>query len=236
MSGESRAADTRQSSNISDEVVNAVYNDFSAESMKTYRNVIVGLGRNFRKRKTTNKAEWNDFVRVVEICLENGFNVRCYVKWCFLNRLVPYGKGRALKDVSYLTHIQQIMAYASKKDEVEALYGVYLSILKSVLRIRDIKKGCSDSTVSSVLKRIMSSGRLGMFLTTGRISRYFLALIPNVENVLHDMVHRNNDEDSRIVDDFCKCCPHYRKTSANAMRAFWPTAVGKSVIEICSGK
>lgn len=229
---DSRDTSTSGSSDISDDAVNAVYNDFSAESMKTYRNVIVGLNRNFRKRKKTDRAEWDGFRRVIEICQENGFNLRCYVKWCFLNRLVPYGKGKCLRDVSYLTHIQQVVAYASKKDEVEGLYKVYMSILKTVLRIKDAKSGGS-STPLAVLKGIMGSGRLGMYLSTGQVSRYFLSLIPNVENALHDMVHADRDEDSRMVDDFCKCCGHYRRTALGAMRAFWPTAVGKSVIDLC---
>ena len=232
MSGESRGADTRQSSNISDDVINAVYNDFSAESMKTYRNVIVGLKRNFKKRKKTNKAEWDCFVRVVEICLENGFNLRSYVKWCFLNRLVPHGKGRALKDIEYLTHIQQIMAYASKKDEVEALYGVYLSILKTVMKVKDAMRE-NGATSAKVIKSLIVSGKMGLYITTGRISRYFLALMPNIENVMHELTHGQNTEDSHVVDDFCKCCGHHRQTASKAMKMFWPTASGKSVAEIC---
>lgn len=234
MSRELKDADTEQSSPISDELVNSVYNDFSAESMKTYKNVLVSLKRNFHKRKTANRAEWADFVRVIEVCRENGFNIRCFVKWCFLNRLVPHGKGRALSDIRYLTHIQQIMAYSSKKDEIEGLYEIYMSILKSVLRIKNTRKENPSKNTTEILKGLISTGRLGIYISSGRISRYFLSLIPNIENVLHDMLHRNNNEDSRIIDDFCRCCPHYRKNAALAMRVFWPSSCGRNIIELCS--
>jgi hypothetical protein len=236
MSQELKDMDTSQSLNISDDLINAVYNDFSAESMKYYKNIIVGLKRNFKRRKKTNKVEWNDFERVISLCMENKFNIRCYVKWCFLNRLVPHDKGHALKDISYLTHIQQIMAYSANKEEIESLYKVYISILKSIIRIKNTKKEQSDKSIEDIIKNVISSGRLGMFISTGGISRYFLSLIPNIENVSHDILHRNNNEDSHIVDDFCNCCQHYRKLSAKALKTFWPSAIGKNIIQLCSEK
>ena len=236
MSSDSADSSTSQSSNtfeVSDDEVNLVYNAFSAEMMKTYHGVTVGLNRNFRRRKRTNFAEWSEAAKVVKLCHDNGFNLKCYVKYCFLARLVPHGRGRSLRDVSFLGHYQQLSAYGSRKDAIERMYRIYMNILRSVLRIKDFHRS-SGKSVTAILKEVVSEGKLFDYVSSGVLSRHFLALIPNIGNFVHEQTARRRNTDSNVVWDFYCTLGKYREDAMEAMRTFWPTGLKGSIIELCT--
>lgn len=217
---------------ISDDDINYAYNLFNAESMNKYRSVRVRLDRSFKARKARHKDEWANFEKLISMCREHEFNLKCYIKYCFHNRLVPHGKGKALRDVEYLLHYQQIAVYSRLKDTVEKQYKVYMNILKSVMRLKKTKNETGES-ITRILKEIFKSGHLGNYISSGVISRYFLALIPNITSVLYEATKNSVDEEHHLMDDLCSTIESYKKQSIDALRTFWPDACFKSIIQIC---
>lgn len=201
--------------------------------MKHYRRVFVKTNKNFRPRKKQNPYEWSNFVAVIRICKQNGFNVKSYIKYCFLNRLVCHGKGRAIQDISYLTHFPQISAYAKDKEEIEKLYAVYINILKTVLRIKKMRNE-SGLGIKQILNRILSSGQFANYLMTGVLSKNFVALIPNIDNYIYERTKNSHSEEHCIIEGLCDNIRKIALMSHKAMNMFWPEAADKSIAEICS--
>jgi hypothetical protein len=226
-------ASINQSSTISDDTVNLIYNVFSAEMMKTYKNVLVNLNRNFKRRKTTNYAEWCIVKRVAELCEQYNFDLKCYIKYCFLNRLVPHGKGKGIKDIVFLTHYQQLSDYGNQQAEIERLYKIYINILKSIMRIKSFKNRTNKNT-KDILKDIISSGQLFDYILTGVISKHFLVLIPNISNYVYRFSHNERTSDTHVVDNFCKTIGMYGKDAIAAMKMFYPSGLSKNIIQLCN--
>ena len=237
------SADTRQSSQssegalpqVSDDEVNYAYNLFHAESMRHYRQVRVGLNKNFRPRKTLNPYEWSNFVHVLEMCRRNGFNPKSYIKYCFINRLAPHGKGRTIADVSYLLHYPQIADYSKNRASIEKLYAVYMGILKSVLKVRAM---CEEGNMApaKAIKGILSSGYLCSYVSSGAISRHFLSIIPNITTVVYECTKNSRNEERHLVEGLCETLRSYAPRAMEALDMFWPEAASMSVVELCAGK
>lgn len=216
----------------SDDEINRAYNIFDAEKMKYYRGVFVKLNRDFTSRKGSSPSEWKDFSEVIKLCSANRFDMPCYIKWCFLNRLVPKSKGKALSDVSYLRNVPQIMAYAEDRDGIERLYRVYRSIQKTIMLVKRLSKedGC---TAKETIRKIMSSGKLSTYVSTGTVSPFFVSLIPNSGPLVHRLMDRGS-EDRVVLIDLCNCIPEYSRTATKAMSTFYPNAMAKTVVELCA--
>ena len=214
-----------------DAEINAAYNLFDAEKMKYYHNVFVKLDRDFSRRKTTKPSEWSDFADVIKLCRSGGFDLRSYIKYCYLNRLVPKSRGKSLSDISYLKNTPQIINYARNKDRIERLYAVYRSIQKSILLVRKLCSESGDGPKQSI-KKLLTSERLSEYMTTGTLSPYFVALIPNASILIHNMIGRR--EDGTVLVDFCNRIAKYSKDAAAALSMFFPSAMAKTVVELCS--
>ena len=216
----------------SDEEINSAYNIFDAEKMKYFKNVFVSLKRDFRGRKTRKPSEWNDFSSVVKLCKVNGFNLPCYIKYCFLNRLVPKSRGRVISDISYLRNTPQIISYAKDKTEIERLFRIYRSIQKTIILVKKISNqtGCDAKTT---IKNLLSSGNLSVYIDTGTISPYFIALIPNSAMIIHKLMNIKN-EDRVVLIDLCNRIKIYGIDAQKSMSTFYPNSMTKNIIEICS--
>lgn len=215
----------------SDVEVNRAYNIFDAEKLKYYRNVMASLNRDFTKHKTTKPDEWKDFAAVVKLCRANGFKLDCYIKYCFLNRLVPKARGRMLGDVSYLRNIPQIIDYSRNKVEIERLFSIYRSIQKTIILMKRMVKE-SGGTPKSVLRDVFSSGKLSTYVTTGTMSPYFISLIPKAAQLIHKLMNRY-DEDCGELIDLCNRIEIYGKNAQKAMSMFYPNAMTKTIMELC---
>jgi len=201
--------------------------------MRYYRGVNVKLDRSFHKHKKSNPEEWNQFREVIRICRRNSIDIRCFIKYCFLNRLVQHQKGRILKDICYLTHHQQLAAYMRDRENIEKCYRIYISILKTAMRMRNMAKERNEPTSATVMS-VIGSEFLSNYITTGVVSRYFLALIPNMSTIIHEVVKRGASGDMDVLTDLCMYLPKYSAPAAKAMKMFWPLALNKSIIEICN--
>ena len=171
-------------------------------------------------------------MEVARICKEHDFNPKLYVKWCFLQRLVPHGKGRTLKDVEYLTHFQQVMAFARERQTIESLYKVYIAIMKSVTRVRNTIRE-QKLTAAQVIKNIIMSGRFTDYISTGVVSRYFISLIPNISSVIYELTKDSRNEDLNVVSDLCQTLPSYSTKAVEALRMFYPLAINQSILKLC---
>ena len=215
---------------VTDDEVNSAYNYFSAESMKFYRGIYVKLDRNFRGRKDSHKSEWNDFKSVVKLCKDNGFQLKCYIKYCFLNRLVKKNRGHAISDISYLRNYPSILDYAKNKREIERLYSIYMSIRRTAFAVKKMSDG-STNGIKSTLKSVISSGKLMEFISTGSISPYFLALMPRAEFVIHK--NASETEDRAMLGDLCSRIKRIASDAVSSLKMFYPDAMGKTVVELC---
>lgn len=215
----------------SDAEVNRAYNIFDAEKLKYYRNIMASLNRDFTKRKTSKPDEWKDFVSVVKLCRANKFKLDCYVKYCFLNRLVPKARGRMLGDVSYLKNLPQIIDYTRNKIEIERLFSIYRSIQKTIMIVKKTVKETGMSP-KAVLKDIFSSGKLSNYVTTGTLSPYFIALIPKAAQLIHNLMNRHAEDCGELMD-LCNRIEIYGKDAQKSMSMFYPNAMAKTIIELC---
>lgn len=215
-----------------DDEINHAYNIFDAEKMKYYKNVFVRLDRDFTSRKRSNPAEWRDFSDVVKICKSNNFNLECYIKYSFINRLVVKSKGRVLSDISYLRNTPQIMAYAKNIKEIERLFRIYRSIQKSILLVRKIVKETNTDTRNTI-KKLLSSGKLSIYISTGVLSPYFVSLIPNSGLLIHKLMDGRN-EDRVVLIDFCNRIGIYGLDAQKSMSMFYPNSMKKNIVELCS--
>lgn len=215
-----------------DDEINFAYNIFDAEKMKYFSNVFVKLNRDFRRRKTSRPSEWNDFAEVIKLCRINGFDLKCYIKYCFINRLVPKSRGKTLSDVSFLRNVPQVLDYARNKNNIERLYSIYRSIQKTIIVIRKMSKTNCESASNSI-KKILSSKKLSTFISTGLISPYFIALIPNASKIIHSIFEKRC-EDGTVLLDFCNGIRHYGKSAIESLSMFYPSSMTKTVVEMCS--
>lgn len=215
-----------------DDEVNFAYNIFDAEKMKYFSNVFVKLNRDFRRRKTTRPSEWKDFSEVIKLCKANGFDLKCYIKYCFLNRLVPKSRGKTISDISFLRNVPQVLDYARNKSNIERLYSIYRSIQKTIIMVRKMSKDNSESA-NETIKKILSSKKLSTFISTGLVSPYFIALIPNASNIIHKILEKRC-EDGTVLLDFCNGIRHYGKTAIDSLSMFYPSSMTKTVVEMCS--
>ena len=200
-------------------------------SVQYFQNVFVKLNRDFRRRKTTKPEEWKDFSEVIRLCAANGFDLQCYIKYCFLNRLVPRSKGRTISDISYLKNTPQLMDYASNRAKIERLYSIYRSIQKTIFLVRKINKE-TDSDSIHTIKNLLSSKRLSTYLSTGTVSPYFVALIPKSAMMIHKIIDRDC-EDCVTLIDFCNRIGRYGKDAIASLSMFYPNAMAKTVVEMC---
>lgn len=221
-----------QYSTISDEMINFVFNVFSAESMKYYRGILVNLNRNFKKRKTTNPDEWLNCKKVIELCEKYKFSLKCYIKYCFLNKLVLKKRGQAISDIKLILKFPCIADYQRNQTEIEKLYNIYLSITKSTLLIKNYSTH-ENIKVNSAIRDILKSGRLSTMIATGVISRYFLSLIPNSSSVMYKVL-TNTSEDKAFINDLCSNIDKYKEDAMNSLRMFYPAALTKNIIQLCS--
>lgn len=212
--------------------INRAYNIFDAEKMKYFKNVFVRLNRDFSSRKKAKPEEWSNFSEVIKICNANGFNLQCYLKYCFLKRLVPKGRGRSLSDISYLKNVPQILDYAKNRREIERLYKIYRSIQATIILIRKTSKQRSENAKTSI-KRLISSDSLSTYITSGAVSPYFLALIPNVSRLIIGKIDKQC-EDGVTLLDFCNRSQIYAKNAISALSMFYPNSMAKSIVELCS--
>lgn len=201
--------------------------------MNHFRHVRIKLNKNFKPRKKLNPYEWSNFQHVIELCKRNGFNVKSYIKYCFLNRLVPHGKGRTISDVSYLMNFPQISDYSQNKEKIEKLYAIYISILKSVLKIRGMCKE-TGFTVQKTIKNILSSGFICSYVSTGTISRYFLSIIPNIDTILYEATKNDRNEERHLIDGLCSTIKQFTPKAREALEMFWPESVKMTIVELCS--
>lgn len=216
----------------SDADINFAYNVFDAEKMKYFHDVFVSLKRDFTKRKNSKPSEWRDFANVVKMCRINKFNLKCYIKYCFLNRLVPKSKGRTLSDISFLRNTPQIMDYARNREKIERLYAIYVSIQKTIIVVRGIckKTGC---TAKESIKKLLSSQQLSTYISTGTVSPYFIALIPKASVIIHNKIDRQC-EDGTVLIDFCNRIAKYGKSAIESLSMFYPNSMTKTIVEMCS--
>lgn len=216
----------------SDDDINYAYNLFDAEKMKYFKNVFVKLNRDFRRRKHEKPEEWKDFSDVIKLCRTNGFDLRCYIKYCFLNRLVPKSRGKVLSDISYLRNTPQLLDYARNRVEIERLYSIYRSIQKTILLIKRISKD-NGYTAAQSIKRILSSKKLSTLISTGTVSPYFIALIPNANIIIHKIFGRSCEDCGTLID-FCNSIGRYGKNAIESLSMFYPNSMANTIIEMCS--
>jgi hypothetical protein len=216
----------------SDDDINYAYNIFDAEKMKYFNNIFVKTNRDFLRRKKSKPSEWNDFSEVVKLCRVNGFNLQCYIKYCFLNRLVTRSRGRSLSDISYLRNTPQIMDYARNKTEIEKLFSIYRSIQKSILLVRKMNREHGLETMQTIKKLLMSK-KLSIFISTGTVSPYFVALIPKASIIIHAILDRRCEDGTTLID-FCNRIGIYSKEAIKSLSMFYPNAMTKTIVEMCS--
>ena len=104
--------------------------------------------------------------------------------------------------------------------------------MKSIMGIKNICKETGCSSKDAIIK-LINSGRLMVYISSGIISRYFLSLIPNAKSVLHK--HLTNSNEHR--DDVYNICSRIENDKIEAYKSlimFYPSAIKKNIIELCS--
>lgn len=220
------------SSDISDDSVNAAYNYLNALIMFYHKDVHVGENRNFRKRKTAHPEEWLNFVNVIKLCRKYNFHLKCYITYCYINRLIPHCRGKMLSDVRYLKNPPQIIDYTKNKEKIESNYEIANSIKKTARIIKGLNEQYSLNTKNTLIK-IIESGKLSDYISSGVISPFFLSLIPNARVFVHRSL-KNNNTDKTVIMDLCERMGILKKKSVTALSMFEPRYLTKTISEICS--
>jgi hypothetical protein len=124
------------------------------------------------------------------------------------------------------------MDYASKKTKIEALYAVYRSIQKTILLVRRMAKD-GDCSGREAIKSILSSRGLSRYLSTGVVSPYFVALIPKASVIIHGILDRKCEDGTTLID-FCNRIGIYSQKAIESLSMFYPNAMTKTIVEMCS--
>ena len=135
--------------------------------------------RNFSKLKTTKPKEWANFEKLKELCNSNNIDYKKYI---------PFALDEAIK-VHKFVHLKYLLnpIYVSLYTENENIEFQYKkinhNIIESFKNIEAICKTKKFCTLSAFIKYIIKEQMLGHYMKCGIISRYILALIPNIKEL-----------------------------------------------------
>jgi len=184
---------------VSDEEVNRAYNYLMSENLYRTKGVYASTHRNFLPRKDARPAEWEKFKKLVRLCKEYKYNLRDYVKFSLWHVL---STKQGWQDPSKLCTIRCISEFAKEKQNVERLSKCYRHIYSSVMRISELCVANGFKTFGEFMKWANRTGRLSEYIYVGTVSRYIVAMIPDIERhaVKFDAVLRKTIEEMVLSD------------------------------------
>jgi len=220
-----------ESCSVTDEEVNQAYNYLMSENLYRTKHVYASTRRNFLPRKTTKKAEWAKFVHLVQLCKTYKYNLREYIKFS-LWHVLYHKNGNGWQDPSKLCTLKCLEAFSREKANIERRSNCYKHIFKSTMRICEICTALNIRTFGAFMKWSMKNGRLSEMIYVGTVSRYIIAMIPDIEKlaVNFDQTLRSTVQEM-VLDDLC----NLRSMAVDAIAEYDRANAGKGIFAIING-
>lgn len=128
------------------------------------------------------KAIYNEhkeaFDKFAELAAKNNFDIDRYIKYC-----VSCGINESIVEVC-LTSTTMIDKYLLHVKTCEKRKKIYQWFIKSAKNIASECVAEGYFTTKDLLSHLIQSKKLGVYVTSGRISIYFLAAIPNFDKAI----------------------------------------------------
>ena len=219
---------SQSSVNVTDDEVNKAYNYLMSENLYRVKHVYASTHRNFLPRKETKKAEWAKYVRLVRLCKQYKYNLREYIKFVTWHVLGTSSRN-GWQDPGNLCSFKCVEAFGREKEDIERRSRCYKHIYASTMRICELCNKLDLKSFGEFMKWANSSGRLSEMIYVGTVSRYIIAMIPDIERIAvsFDGVLRSTVQEM-VLDDLC----NIRALAVSAIREYDRDNAGKSIFNI----
>ena len=212
---------------VTDEEVNQAYNYLMSENLYRTKGVYASTRRSFMRRKESKPAEWAKYERLVRLCKQYKYNVREYVKFCLWH--VVRGGQKSWQDPTKLCTLGCLEAFGREKANVERRSACYRHIYRSTSRICELCAHMGIKTFGAFMKWAKSSGRLSEMIYVGTVSRYIVAMIPEIERLaveFDDTLRKTVQE--MVLDEL----PELRALAVESIREYDRKNADKGVFAI----
>jgi hypothetical protein len=160
-------------------LINNICNEYYYQLMLKTKGIHLSKSRNFDKLKDKKPKEWAAFLKLEELCNEHNFDYKKYISYC-LDEIVhihKYVHIKYLLNIKYVRLFSETIEISNQYDKINAL------ILASTNKIVEICKQNNYQTFSEFLKFLIREKKLGHYMKCGILSKYILALIPNINEI-----------------------------------------------------
>lgn len=162
-----------------DTEINSLCNEYYYQTTLKTKGVHTSKNRKFSSLKEKKPLEWLNLEKLYKLCLDNNISYKEYI---------PYALGE-IYQIHKFVHPKYFLnpIYVAKfKDfkEIEKQYkNINHLIITSFKKIIILCKDKQITTFTDFIKNIIREKKLGHYMKCGIISRYILALIPNIKTL-----------------------------------------------------
>lgn len=162
-----------------DDIINSICNEYYYQYALKTKGVHLSKKRNFSKLKINKPGDWENFKKIKDICDSNNIEYKKYISFA-LDEIIKIHKYIHIK---YLLNPRYILLY-NENNSIDLQYKkINNYILASFKAIVILCRQYNITTFAGFIKYIIKEQKLGHLLKCGTISRYILALIPNVKEI-----------------------------------------------------
>ena len=215
---------------VSDDEVNKAYNYLMSENLYRTKHVYASTHRSFLARKKSKPVEWAKYERLVRLCKQYKYDLREYIKFTLWH--VVRQRGTSWQDPAGLCTLKCVEAFGAEKANIERRSGCYRHIYRSTMRICELCEKLGIKSFGGFMKWAMKSGRLSEMIYVGTVSRYIVAMIPDIERIAvsFEPTLRSTVQEM-VLDDL----PSLRSLAVESLREYDRGNAEKGVFAMVNG-
>lgn len=162
-----------------DDITNSICNEYYYQYFLKTKGMHLSKKRNFSKLKTTKPSEWENFKKLQELCSTNNIDYKKYITFA-LDEIIKVHKFIHLK---YLLNPRYVVLYNENITidiQYKKINGYILMSFKTIIALCNAN---NINTFTGFIKYLIKEQKLGHFIKCGVVSKYILALIPNIKEL-----------------------------------------------------
>jgi len=159
--------------------INNLCNEYYYQLMWKTKKVHLSKSRNFSKLKDTKPKDWENFLKLHKLCKDNNLDYKKYINFA-LDEVI---KVHTYIHSEYLLNIKYIRLFRENEDIEQRYSDISTYIIASTNKIIEICKVNNLNSFTEFLKYVIKNKSLGHYLKSGVLSKYILALIPNIKEI-----------------------------------------------------
>jgi len=161
------------------DILNTICNEYYYQYTLKTRGYHLSKQRNFSKLKNKKPEEWANFEKLQKLCELKNIDYKKYIPFA-LDEIIKNHKFVHLK---YLLNPTYVSLYI-ENEEINIQYKkINNYILTSFKVIVALCKAQNIHTFTEFIKYIIKEQKLGHYMKCGLVSKYILALIPNIKEL-----------------------------------------------------